>query len=75
MHTETMRARANEKIAEELAWAERQRLARLSRSVAEPDEVAVGEPVEHLSFTTRLRTAVGALLHASGRRPTGPGLA
>ena len=75
MHTETMRARANEKIAEELAWAERQRRARLSRTVPAPDAVAFGEPVEHLSFTTRLRTAVGALLHASGRRPTGLGLA
>lgn len=71
MHPETMRTLANLKIADELAWAERQRRARLSRSTPSPDAVAFGEPAEQLSFTARLRAAVGAVLHAADRRPTG----
>jgi len=70
-HTlDTMRTLANLKIADELAWAERRRLARLSRTTPSPDGVAFGEPTKHLSFTARLRTAVGALFHGADRRPT-----
>src|SRR3712207_3607776 len=70
MHPETMRTLANLKIADELAWAERQRRARLVRAQPAPDAVSFGEAVEHLSFVSRLRTAVGALLNPTAQRPT-----
>lgn len=71
LHPETMRTLANLKIADEIAWAERQRRARLSRTAPSPDAVTFGESTEHLSFTARLRTVLGALLHGTDRRPTG----
>jgi hypothetical protein len=65
MHPQTMYKHATLKIADEVARAERERRNRIARGEPSPDAIAFEAPVEHLSFTSRLRLLVGSV------RPTG----
>ena len=67
MHPDTMVHLANLKIADELAWAERQRRARIARGASSPDAVSFEGEVQHLSFAARVKAAVAAIV--GGERP------
>ena len=69
MHPVTMSIIANQKIAEEHAWAQRQRLARIARGAASPDAISFEGPLAYHSFATRVRSAVAAVLSAGRARP------
>jgi hypothetical protein len=61
MHPEQLRARARIRIADDLTWAERERRALLARRGPSPDAVLSDPPIEHLSFSARVRTLLSIL--------------
>ena len=61
MHPDTTYHLAKIKMNEDLAWAERQRRARLARPTPSPDAIAFEHRDEHLSFASRVRALLGAL--------------
>jgi hypothetical protein len=61
MHPEMLRYQARIRIADDLTWAERERRALLARRGPSPDAVLSDPPIEHLSFTARVRTLLDVL--------------
>ena len=66
MHPELAYQLAKMKMAEDLAWAERERRARLARPQPAPDAVAFERRGEYLSFSARLRVLVGSIRLTGG---------
>jgi hypothetical protein len=61
MHPEITFHLVKQKLADEHAWAERQRRSRIARGDPAPDAIAFDAPVEHLSFAARVRALVDTL--------------
>jgi hypothetical protein len=65
MHPEITFHFVKGKLADEHAWAERQHRVRIARGDPSPDAVAFDGPVEHLSFSARVRALVETLRSGS----------
>jgi hypothetical protein len=66
MHPKTSYQLAKLAIADDLAWAERQRRTRLSRPYPAPDAIAFDARIEYLSFAARLRVLLGSFRPRGG---------